>query len=40
MTFVRTENTRMTIWGEGIDPADLDRFVERFQPIVDSLIVP
>ena len=40
MTFVRTENTRMTIWGQRIDPADLDKFVERFQPIVDSLIVP
>jgi hypothetical protein len=40
MTFVRTENTRMTISGEGIDPGDLDSFVTRFRPIVDSLVVP
>ena len=40
LIWVRTENTRLTIYGEGIDPADLGKFVERFQPIVDSLVVP
>jgi hypothetical protein len=38
--YIRTANTRMQIWAEGIDPADLDPFVARFQPIVDSLVVP
>jgi hypothetical protein len=37
---VQSAKTLVNIWGEGIEPADLDSFVARFQPVVDSLVVP
>jgi hypothetical protein len=37
---VQTAKTIVNVWGEGIDPADVDSFATRIQPLVDSLVVP
>jgi hypothetical protein len=40
VTWVPSANIRLAIRAYGIDPQNLDAFLKRFQPIVDSLKVP
>ena len=40
VTWVPSENIRLAIYAWGIDPENVDSFLKRFHPIVDSLVVP
>ena len=40
VVWMRTERTRVVAWFQGIDPANLNSFLARVQPLVNSLVVP
>jgi hypothetical protein len=40
MTWFRTDGTRSFLRARGVDPANLDSFTKRFQPLVDNIVLP